>query len=27
VIVHVLDIARSVGAKGIQMSAERPVEQ
>ena len=27
VIVHVLDIARSVGAKGIQMSAERPAEQ
>ena len=27
VVVHVLDIARSVGAKGIQMSAERPVEQ
>ncbi len=27
VIVHVLDIARSVGAKGIQMSAERPVEK
>ncbi len=27
VVVHVLDIARSVGAKGIQMSAERPVEK
>jgi biopolymer transport protein ExbD len=27
VVVHVLDIARSVGAKGIQMSAERPAEQ
>jgi biopolymer transport protein ExbD len=27
VVVHVLDIARSVGAKGIQMSAERPPEQ
>jgi biopolymer transport protein ExbD len=27
VVVHVLDIARSVGAKGIQMSADRPVEQ
>ncbi len=27
IVVHVLDIARSVGAKGIQMSAERPVEQ
>jgi len=27
VVVHVLDVARSVGAKGIQMSAERPVEQ
>jgi biopolymer transport protein ExbD len=27
VIVHVLDIARSVGAKGIQMSADRPAEQ
>ena len=26
VVVHVLDIARSVGAKGIQMSAERPAE-
>ena len=24
VVVHVLDVARSVGAKGIQMSAERP---
>jgi len=27
VVVHVLDIARSVGAKGIQMSADRPAEQ
>ena len=27
IVVHVLDIARSVGAKGIQMSAERPVEK
>ena len=27
VIVHVLDVARSVGAKGIQMSADRPAEQ
>ena len=27
VVVHVLDIARSVGAKMIQMSAERPPEQ
>jgi biopolymer transport protein ExbD len=27
VVVHVLDVARSVGAKGIQMSADRPVEQ
>jgi biopolymer transport protein ExbD len=27
VVVHVLDVARSVGAKGIQMSAERPPEQ
>jgi len=27
VVVHVLDVARSVGAKGIQMSAERPTEQ
>ena len=27
VVVRVLDIARSVGAKGIQMSAERPPEQ
>ena len=27
VVVHVLDIARSVGAKGIQMSADRPPEQ
>jgi biopolymer transport protein ExbD len=26
VVVHVLDIARSVGAKTIQMSAERPPE-
>ncbi len=25
-VIKVLDIARSVGAKGIQMSAERPVE-
>jgi biopolymer transport protein ExbD len=27
VVVHVLDVARSVGAKGIQMSAERPPEK
>ncbi len=27
VVVHVLDVARSVGAKAIQMSAERPAEQ
>ena len=27
VVVHVLDVARSVGAKGIQMSADRPPEQ
>ena len=27
VVVHVLDVARKVGAKGIQMSAERPVEK
>jgi biopolymer transport protein ExbD len=27
VVVHVLDVARSVGAKGIQMSADRPAEQ
>ena len=27
VVVHVLDVARSVGAKMIQMSAERPPEQ
>jgi biopolymer transport protein ExbD len=27
VVVHVLDLARSVGAKAVQMSAERPVEQ
>jgi len=27
VVVHVLDIARSVGAKGIQMSADRPAEK
>jgi len=27
VVVHVLDVARKVGAKGIQMSADRPVEQ
>ena len=27
VVVRVLDIARSVGAKGIQMSAERPPDQ
>jgi len=27
VVVHVLDIARSVGAKGIQMSADRPVDK
>ena len=26
-VIKVLDIARSVGAKGIQMSAERPVEK
>lgn len=26
VVVHVLDIARKVGAKGIQMSADRPAE-
>ena len=26
VVVHVLDVARSVGAKAIQMSAERPAE-
>ena len=26
VIVHVLDVARKVGAKGIQMSADKPVE-
>ena len=27
IVVHVLDIARKVGAKGIQMSADRPVEK
>ena len=27
VVVHVLDVARSVGAKGIQMSADRPAEE
>jgi biopolymer transport protein ExbD len=27
IVVHVLDVARKVGAKGIQMSADRPVEQ
>jgi biopolymer transport protein ExbD len=27
VVVRVLDLARSVGAKGVQMSAERPPEQ
>ena len=27
VVVHVLDVARKVGAKGIQMSAERPPER
>ncbi len=27
VVVHVLDLARTVGAKGIQMSADRPKEQ
>ena len=27
VVVHVLDVARKVGAKGIQMSADRPPEQ
>ena len=27
VIVHVLDVARKVGAKGIQMSADKPVEK
>jgi biopolymer transport protein ExbD len=27
VVVHVLDVARSVGAKMIQMSAERPPDQ
>ena len=27
VVVHVLDVARKVGAKGIQMSADRPVKQ
>jgi biopolymer transport protein ExbD len=27
VVVHVLDVARSVGAKTIQMSAERPPEE
>jgi biopolymer transport protein ExbD len=27
VVVHVLDVARKVGAKGIQMSADRPPDQ
>jgi biopolymer transport protein ExbD len=27
VVVHVLDVARKVGAKGIQMSADKPPEQ
>ena len=27
VVVHVLDVARKVGAKGIQMSADRPKDQ
>ena len=27
VVVHVLDVARKVGAKGIQMSADRPTKQ
>jgi biopolymer transport protein ExbD len=27
VVVHVLDVARKVGAKGIQMSADKPVEK
>lgn len=27
VVVHVLDVARKVGAKGIQMSADRPAEK
>ena len=27
IVVHVLDVARKVGAKGIQMSADRPAEQ
>jgi biopolymer transport protein ExbD len=27
VVVHVLDVARKVGAKGIQMSADKPIEQ
>jgi biopolymer transport protein ExbD len=27
VVVHVLDVARKVGAKGIQMSADRPPER
>jgi hypothetical protein len=27
VVVHVLDVARKVGAKGIQMSADRPKGQ
>jgi len=27
VVVHVLDVARKVGAKGIQMSAEKPPEK
>ena len=27
IVVHVLDVARKVGAKGIQMSADRPPDQ
>jgi biopolymer transport protein ExbD len=27
IVVHVLDLARSAGAKGIQMSADRPTEK
>jgi biopolymer transport protein ExbD len=27
VVIHVLDVARKVGAKGIQMSADKPVEK
>ena len=27
IVVHVLDVARKVGAKGIQMSADRPVKE